>query len=247
MVMNNCRCLLLASCISHFASRILHLASCILLLASCFLLVACDDEDIERRYTDYRTDIVTYQGDDGGGAQFELLRRDDSTSVMLLSNVRLDKVKQGQRVLLRYDWANTGETGGIRHILAYGVGAIVSDSLRYTVKPLAEYLGQMEPIKLLSIWRTGGYVNLRCQAEYTGKSRHFYLLLDSATVKQDTVHCYLVNNTHGDTTYHWREAYASFYVGNAWNSPNCRTMRIHINDEAHGGMTTYDFNKSRAS
>jgi len=213
------------------------------LLAICILLVCCGDEDIARRYTDYRTDIVTYLGDDANGARFELLRRDDSTSVVLQSDVKLDKVKVGQRVLLRYDWADRNGQGDSRRILAYGVGTIVSDSLRYTVRPLDHYLGQMEPVKLLSLWRTGDYVNLRCQAEYTGKSRYFYLLLDSATWRADTVHCYLVNNTHGDTTYHWREAYASFYVGGVWNRATCRTMRIHINDEAHGGMTNYDFNK----
>ena len=206
------------------------------------LLVACSDEDVDRRYTDYRLDVVTFLGNEGG-AHFELLRRDDSTSLLLLSNVTLGtSFKAGNRVLLRYDWANAA-TGNTRRINAYGVSSIVSDSLRYTVKPLSEYLNQMEPIKLLSIWRTGDYLNLHCQAELTGKPRHFYLLLDSATARQDTVHCYLVNNTHGDTTYHWREAYASFYVGSIWNRPSCRTMRIHINDAAFPARATHDFNK----
>ena len=214
-----------------------------LLLAACCSLLACGDDDIDRRYTDYRTDIVTYLGGDDNATRFELLRRGDSTALTLLAGISLgDKVKAGQRVLLRYDWADDA-TGDTRRILAYGVGTIVSDSLRYTVHPLDQYLAQMEPIKLMSIWRTGPYVNMRFQAEHTGKSRHFYLLLDSATVAQDTIHCYLVNNTHGDTTYHWRESYASFHVGNAWGRPTCRTMRIHVNDEAHGGMTQHDFNK----
>lgn len=214
------------------------------LLMSVFLLmlVACSDEDVDRRYTDYRLDVVTYLAHDGG-ARFELLRRDDSTSLLLQSNVTLGQsFKVGNRVLLRYDWADNA-TGNIRRINAYGISAIVSDSLRYTVKPLSEYLSQMEPVKLLSIWRTGDYLNLHCQAEYTGKARHFYLLLDSATARQDTVHCYLINNTHGDVTYHWREAYASFYVGSIWNRPSCRTMRIHINDAAFPARATHDFDK----
>lgn len=218
-----------------------------LVLTLCMLmvvaLVACDDEDIDRRYTDYRTDIVTYLGNGTQGAQFELLRRDDSTSVLLQSAVRLkDTFKAGNRVLLRYDWAD-GQAGDIRRINAYGIAAIVSDSLRYNVQPIEHYIAQMEPIRLLSMWRTGDYLNLRLQAEHTGKTRHFYLLLDSATARRDTVHCYLVNNTHGDTTYHWREAYASFFVGNIWNRPSCRVMRVHINDAAFPTVTTHDFNK----
>ena len=80
--------------------------------------MCCGDEDIARRYTDYRTDIVTYLGDDANGARFELLRRDDSTSVVLQSDVKLDKVKVGQRVLLRYDWADRNGQGDSRLILA---------------------------------------------------------------------------------------------------------------------------------
>lgn len=205
---------------------------------------ACGEDTIDRRYTDYRTDIVTYLGVSDGGAEFELLRRDDSTAITLQSNVTLNSsFKPGTRVLLRYDWADNLADGAMRRIDAYHVASIVSDSLRYTIKPLNEYLAQMEPVRLLSLWRTGDYVNLRCQAEYTGKSRHFYLLLDSATWQHDTVDCYLVNNTHGDTTYHWREAYASFYVGNIWHRSTCRTLRIHMNDVAHPSQTTYDFTK----
>ena len=219
----------------------------IIVLTLLLTLVACGDEDIDRRYTDYRTDIVTFLDNDEQGAVFELLRRDDSTAVTLLGNLALGNgVKPGQRVLLRYDWADR-LAADRRRVMVYGVATIVSDSLRYTVKPLSDYLDQMEPVKLLSIWRTGDYLNLRAQVEYTGKARHFYLLLDSATVKADTAHCYLVNNTHGDTTYHWREGYASFFVGNLWHRPGLRTMRVHVNDDNHHGVTTYDFDKQQLS
>ena len=106
------------------------------------MLVACGEEDVDRRYTDYRLDIVTFMGNDGG-ARFELLRRDDSTAVLLQSDVALGtSFKPGNRVLLRYDWADHA-TGNNRRINAYGISAIVSDSLRYTVKPLSEYHNQM--------------------------------------------------------------------------------------------------------
>lgn len=206
------------------------------------LLVACGDEDIDRRYTDYRTDIVTFMGNNASGAQFQLLGRDDTDSTLLQSTVTLvNQYKHGQRVLLRYDYAGDATTSR-RAIAAYGVAAIISDTLRYTVQPLSHYLEQMEPVKLASIWRTRDYINLRCQAEYTGKPRQFYLLLDSTTWHNDTVHCYLVNNTLGDTTYHWREAYASFYVGGIWNRPSCRAMSVHISD-ASRRPSTYHFLK----
>ncbi|MBR6432391.1 MAG: hypothetical protein IKS64_06010, partial [Muribaculaceae bacterium] len=79
------------------------------------MLVACSDEDIGRRYTDYRLDVVTFMGNDGG-ARFELLRRDDSTALLLQSDVTLGtSFKVGNRVLLRYDWADHA-TGNNRRI-----------------------------------------------------------------------------------------------------------------------------------
>ena len=78
----------------------------ILLLAALLALAACDkQDDIDRAYTDYRYDIVTYLGQNDAGAVFEYLGHGDSTAVTLQSRVGLSDVKTNQRVLLRYDFA----------------------------------------------------------------------------------------------------------------------------------------------
>ena len=195
------------------------------------LLVACGNEDIDRSYTDYRTDIVTFMGNNGAGATYELVGRNDSACISLYSTTPLpDRFKLGERVLLRYGW-DSQPAGQSQSIATYGVASIVSDTLRVSERQLSEYTSQMEPIKLLSLWRTGRYINLRCQVEYTTKPRHFFLLMDRATQDCDTVDCYLIHNTLGDTTYHWREVYASYHVGEVLNKPTCQVLRIHLNDK----------------
>ena len=203
-----------------------------------------DEEQIADSLTHYRYDIVTYMGSDAAGnARFELVGRDDSASVMLTARYTMaSTVQPWQRVLLRYDWADARNGGAERAVEVYGCTSILSDSLRYTAQPLEHYLVDIEPLKMRSIWRTGEFINLHCQLPYTGKSRHFYLLLDSTTWRNDTVHCHLVHRIYTDTTYHWRDAYASFNVGNIWKLPSCRTLRLHITEDRNADAI-YDFNK----
>ena len=210
------------------------LATTTMLVLLITAMISCDKEnDIDKAYTDYLYDFVTYLGKQADGTTtFELESRDNGpVTTLIAGDVDIPKgVDEGNRVLLRYAPAGA-DNGNSRHIYAYAVNAIISDSLRYTIKPLETYLQGNSPVKLRSLWRTGNYLNFHGQLEYTGKSRHFYLLLDSTTAKRDTVECYMVHNVFGDTTYHWRECYASFYVGVMWKRPSCRVMRVHIGDE----------------
>lgn len=213
------------------------------MLALTAAVASCDDDkDIDPRYTDYRYDVVTYRGTEGGTARFDLVARDDDGMTVLTAAAAIDTaIHQGQRVLIRYNFADSSRAGGARRINLYQTVRITYDSLRYTVNPLSYYLDQMEPVRLRSIWRTGDYLNLNCQVEYTGKPRHFYLLLDSATHRRDTVDCYLVNNTFGDTTYHLRTGYASFFVGSVTRVPTCQVLRVRLNNRSVGTVTDHLF------
>ena len=219
---------------------LLPIVACLMMLPA---VVACSDDDVDSSYTDYLYDMVTYLDSEGGTARFTLLQRNDSGAITLLADIRLDSnLRAGQRMWLRYLPVETA--GSTRRVTAYAATAVNTDSLRYTVKPLDYYLGQMQPVELLSIWRTGGYINLHCRLEYTGKPRLFYLLLDSATRHDDTLRTYLVHNTHNDTLYHNRDAYASFYVGNALRQPACRVLGVTVNDR-YNNLKTYYFTQQK--
>lgn len=223
--------------------RRLHIALC--LLAAAIALTACGDgDDIDRAYTDYRYDIVTYQGVNAAGKEiYRLEGRDDNPATLLLATGEHapQGSEPGRRLLLRYDYQETASTDTVRDIVAYAATAIISDSMRYTLKPVAQYLQNNSPVKLRSVWRTGDYLNLHGQLEYTGKSRHFYLLVDSTTWSRDTVHCYLVHNVFGDTTRHWREFYASFYIGVMWKRYPGKVLRFHADDLVRPDVTYRDF------
>ena len=213
----------------------------IMMFASLLALASCDkQEDIDRAYTDYRYDIVTYLGLSDRGAVFEYLGRGDSAAVKLQSTVTVSDVKTHQRVLLRYDFADHA-TGTERSINVYGCSAIISDSLRQsTATP--DSLPRHQ-VKLRSLWRTGEFINLHCQVEYTSKARTFMLVADGNTLGNDTVDCYLVHDLRGEQATFWRDCYASFNVGALWRKDTFRCLRIYINDVTFPNTEYYDFIK----
>ena len=226
---------------SH-ASRLLAL-----LLLAVAALSACQDRgDDDTRIVEWRYDFVTYMGYSGSTATFEYLGRGDSAAIVLRAS-GLDKpghLATGQRVLLYYTVTGT-PSPGVRDVQAryYTSGNVASDSLRVNTKPVEQYA--MHPIKLRSLWRTGGYINLRGQVEYTGHPRQLYLMADGTTLDSDTVDVYLVHDLMQgqDSTRFWRNCYGSFYVGEAWYKPSCRVMRVHVRDVVRPQVTCYDFAK----
>ena len=215
----------------------------ILMAALLIVLVSCDkQEDIDRAYTDYRYDIVTYLGQNDMGALFEYIGHGDSASVMLQSHVSLSDVKTHQRVLLRYDFLDKS-TSGNRDIDVYGCSRIISDSLRMTmVSP--DSIPRHE-VKLRSMWRTGEFINLHCQAEYTNANRSFMLVADGNTLANDTVECYLMHDLRGELGTFWRDCYASFNVGAMWHRDSFHCLRIYVNDVTFPSTKYYDFIKQQ--
>ena len=219
--------------------RLRHLP--ILLFTVLLALASCDkQEDIDRSYTDYRYDIVTYLGQNDRGAVFEYLGHGDSSAIRLQSEVSVSDVKTHHRVLLRYDFADKA-TGDSRDINVYGCSAIFSDSLRQSsARP--DSLPHHQ-VKLRSLWRTGEFINLHCQVEYTNKARTFMLVADAQTLADDTVHCYLVHDLRGESGTFWRDCYASFNVGALWRKTTFKCLRVHLNDVTFPDTEYYDFNK----
>ncbi|MGM9835601.1 MAG: hypothetical protein ACI30L_02460 [Muribaculaceae bacterium] len=207
-------------------------------------LAACsdDNEPSGEKQDSFRYDVVTYDGYADGVAQFTFIPRLDAPEITYVGRLgKQPEIKEGQRVLLNY-FVPAEASGSKQDVIINGVSAIFSDTLRFAEKQRIDTISR-EAIRLASVWRTGNYINLHAEVEYTGKPRWFYMLMDKATWNSDTVDCYLVHNTFGATKYFWRQTYASFYVGGAWKKQSCCALRVHINDNVFPDTKTYCFGK----
>ena len=218
------------------------------LILAIFALSACDrnhDGKLDETFETQVVDIVTYTGlDQDNHATFRLDGRDDDPSVTLFSNAGSpNKVKENERLLLTYSINHRASDNSYWNIDAIGFSRIINDSLRVNANPLDTY--QMRPIRLISAWRTGEYINLYGQAEATSKSRLLYMMIDSETKYNETVDAYLVHdllNTPSDSIFQWRDFYMSVNVA-ALKSPNapCHTLRLYLNDLNNQKITYRDF------
>lgn len=218
------------------------------LLFILLILVACNDGhdgNLDDEYETQLIDLVTYTGlDDAGHAMFRLEGRDDEPGVDLFTTVGLpQKVDLHSRVLLHYSIKHKDPAGVYWDINAMSLTRIMSDSLRVNINPIDSY--SMRPIRLISSWRTGEFINLHGQVEYTGKNRFLYMLADRDTRMNDTIDAYLIHDLLGtpeDSVYYWRDFYLSVNVGvlKSDNYP-CHLLRLHLNDDNNPNVTYYDF------
>ncbi len=212
------------------------------LLALALGLAACGDGYDPSLDTlgDFRLDVVTCNGMSGGTVAFEYLGRGDSAAVQLQSSLTAlpQGVKAGDRVLLRYSFRQPQQGSGPHPISTYRCTRIVTDTVRLAASPDAQ---RHRSIKLRSLWRTGPYINLRCEVEHASLHR-LALLADRATLGADTVVCHLVHDLAGtDTAYYWRDCYGSFFASNITGRPSCRVLRVAVNDEVKPSVKFYDF------
>lgn len=215
------------------------------LLALALVMAACGDGYDPSLDTlgDFRLDVVTCKGMSGGTVAFEYFGRGDSAAVQLQSSLTAlpQGVRAGDRVLLRYSFRQPQHDGAgsePRPISTYRCTRIVTDTVRLAASPDAQ---RHRSIKLRSLWRTGPYINLRCEVEHASLHR-LALLADRATLGADTVVCHLVHDLAGtDTAYYWRDCYGSFFASNITGCPTCRVLRVAVNDDVKPTVKYYDF------
>ncbi len=193
--------------------------------------IACGHENIDDIYTNYRLDIVTYMGKhDTDTHYFDYYGSGDELPIRLVYTGMIGEYKTGERVLLRYTIADPMPEGGGEVNLRQCVATtIISDTLRETSLDAGELAH--DPIRLRSIWRTGNYINLHCEVEYTGKTRTLALNALQTTLDNDTVVCRLVHDMRDASAMQWRNCYASFYIGDIWNRTSCRTLKVVIDSD----------------
>ena len=211
-------------------------------------LTACSDRDTDPSNSQnaYRYDMVTYLGYDEGCLHFDRIDRNNGASTHLYGSYSYEPATEpGSRVLLSYytlPESKASSTAYKQRIAVTGFSKATTDSLRITNSTRIDTL-RREPIRLESIWRTGGYINLQGEIEYSGKPRFFYLVADLNTWTNDTIDCYLVNNSLNQQLYNWRRFYASFYVGAALNRATCKVIRVYLNDDKFPNRNNYCFQK----
>lgn len=214
------------------------------LIIGAFLLVmmtACGDNDAVE-YGDFNYNMVTYSGENDGRAVFTFQTYNDSPLITLYAN-NVDKPNMpvGQRLLLNYvvdeDLGNF-----MQRVTVNGYSKVNTDTIFVLKQEIIDTL-KMESLKLRSIWRTGNYLNVRCQLEYTEKPRRMFLATTGEPDFDGLVSCYQIQDLMGATAYYWLETYFSYYIEPVWAAKGCKALRYNVNDLTYPDVKYYDFLK----
>lgn len=205
-------------------------------------MTSCGDDEYYE-YGNSSFDMVTYAGNGTAGDSYINYPVNDIAPVTLIdaaTNASSTGLKSGTRLLLNYA-VNSRNSDGSLNITAKSYTKAITDTLRYVpgITPIP-----MDSVSLNSIWRTGRYINIYCRVKYTETARVMALVADYRTIRNDTVHCYLMHNMMDATTYFWRRCYASYDISSVWNLQSCKTVRIHIDDVNYPERRYYDFTKT---
>lgn len=189
---------------------------------------------------DFQFNMVTYSGM-SDGAIFSYQAYEDSPEIILRApEVKNVNMRIGQRTMMNYV-VTKEETPNVQDISIKGVANVLFDSLRVaSIENINKFPNN--PMQLKSIWRTGDFINLNCMLQYTGRARQFLMIMDKDTWHKKVVEAYVIDNVMGAETYFFRKAYGSFFVGNVWNLPTCKVLRIHLKADNYPGQY-YDFSK----
>lgn len=202
----------------------------LLSLVATMAFVSCNDDEEEYRYGDFFYNMVTYMGNEEGGAVFTYQSYNDSPLITLkANNYTSDAIKVGQRMLLNYEVA---EDLGNNHqvVTVKGLSKVHTDTIRVEAQmPTMEL--KMDTMRVESIWRTGNYLNVRCKVLYSESGRIMYLYTDGTIDANGCLNCYQIQNLMGAKTYYWTETYMSYYIEPALTLNGVKTLIYNVNDE----------------
>ncbi len=212
-------------------------------IAIAAMLGACSggDEELQQQAA-ARYDMVTYTGWEQGVQHFTCHRRGDSASVELLATAaQPTHIVAGQRLLLYYNVLDASNSRQWTvQARSYNYSGVITDTVQATLRP--DTL-QQHPVKLLSAWRTGPYLNLRLQAEYTSQPRRLRLVAHQGTLDADTVHLTLEHDllAGAGSEAFWRQAYGSFFAKDITDRPTCSAIAVHIKQQDESQENIYLF------
>lgn len=207
--------------IKQFTLSLMACAALTAALASC----TNPEDDSPQVYTD----IVSFVSQTSEGSSFTLRKAGDSPLVTLTSTTRLrpEDFKTGTRIVLQYIPENGKqyESGPVRLYQAMNVQG--SEVAQGTAESTDNW--RSDGLRILSVDRTGEFVNVYAQGLYSFKPE-FTLYIDSSTLADEYPAVHLVYKDDNPLQSSTHIVYGSFDISEVWNLPGCKGVHFYSAD-----------------
>lgn len=216
----------------------------ILAAVTAISMQSCLDSGSDGPSVNIYQNIVTFTGSSDGRSNFLFQELNDSPEVSLYANVTIkgDGAVPGCRMLIAYTLDENrvyGESGPINLRQA----ALVYEST-VTEVPADEAKAANAPIPLLTMYRTGKYINLQARLA-TAEGRTFRIVADESTVDTDMPHLYITTEVpDGSIPGYDATVTASLSIAPIWDRPSVRGVKIHVNNTNNIYHQEFEFLKT---
>lgn len=196
-------------------------AAYLMVLSSC-------GEDKPDKGTAVLQDIAEFSSQTSAAAHFGIYRENAPDVLLTAPGAHIDesRVKQGESLLITYI-PESGQANRSGEISLLSYHAINNSSM--TTGDIADFPAwDRDQVYLISIWRAGEKIDMRCRLTYDTTPRRFMLMLDQSTASNDIPDLYVVHELSQPVESFDRNYYAAFDIREIWSQPSCRGVTVHI-------------------
>lgn len=191
------------------------------------LLWACGDDKPESG-TPLLQDIAEYCSQNASAASFAIYRENAPDVFLTAPGAHIDesRIKPGESLLITYT-AQSGGPDRSGDIALRSYNAINNGVM--TAGNIADYPDwDRDEVYLVSIWRAGDKIDMRCRLPYDTSPRRFMLLIDESTATADVPDLYVVHELKEPVESFDRNYYAAFDIAELWSQPACAGVTVHV-------------------
>lgn len=193
------------------------------------IATGCGDDDDPGPQTPIISDIVELTAATPTGSTFAIYREKAPDIILNAPGAQVDlsRVKIGESLMATYTMADGGESGRSGDINLRSYYAINNSTL--AEGDIADFPDwDKEKVYLISIWRAGNKIDLRCKLAYDPTPRTFIMLLDESTAGNPVPDLYLVHQLQQPVESFYRTYYAAFDIGSLWEQSTCEGVTVHV-------------------
>lgn len=204
----------------------------VLCLLTVGFLTSCSDEADEPQTGEaVYQNIATYVGDnDSGRSLLQYRQINDAPLVTLTLQGRIDPAQApvGTRLLVTYTLPAGVAYGTSTAIEATSLNVIYNGTVQTDATTLPD-MGATQGIYVMTLYRSGEYLNLMAQLPATSGKRTFSLVADPATLNTDIPVLYLTTQADTEQGFN-RKTVASLSLAPVWNISTCRGVKVALNN-----------------
>jgi len=213
------------------------------LLLPLFALTSCNNDN-DTPQPDIFSVFATLTAANDNGCSFTAQEKEDSEPTTFTSSRKLDpeSVTVGNRYIITYS-NGTDKPFKSGSVTLYAIQNVANGKVQEATAAEIDKL-TADPITVLSVGRTGTFINIQAQAPIAQTAKVFNLYVDKASLDTESAQIYIGFQSDYNGIEE-KQFFGSFDIASVWNDPDIKQVVLHY--RTNGAQTTAVYAKGSLS